>query len=231
MPAKFYTILFVLLFFISCKSPEYDIDVIDLNDVSFNLNAEKFYAKSQNREYIKFTSEKQFVEKDTLTAYDMDLEDDKKQIVSFQYNVKTYAVEDSVAIFKGVYFGTLSAMTDEKYNLMLLNAITKCDNATYDKLMQQLIKEYGKPEITEKTTGFVTNKLYTWTLKDRLIQIIPETVLDLEDEKVLLTEKDKEYVKDIQKSHLKEIYLFICDLKYEERLRGKLHSGSWLHFE
>jgi hypothetical protein len=228
---KIVTIIIVLLSLSSCKGQEYDHGIYDLNKLTFNLNVGKFYSKSQDRKNIKFTSGKQYVEKDTITEYDLDWNGNRAKIVGFQYNVKGYSPEDSVAVFRDVYFSRMAAMTDENNSLMLVNAVCDIDNNEYGKLIHRLINEYGKPEIATDIRGFVKTKSFTWRLKDRVVKIVSEGEYDFDNQHALLNEKDKEFIKDVHKSTINETLLFICNSNYEKLLLGKLSSGNWSDFK
>lgn len=228
---KIVTIIIGLLFLNSCQSQKYDHGVFDLNKLTFNLNVDKFYSKSQDRKNIKFTSGKQYVEKDTITEYDLDWSGSREKIVGFQYNVKGYSPEDSVAVFKGIFFSRMAAMTDENNSLMLVNAVCTIDNDHYGEFIKGLVKEYGRPEINNEIRGFVKTKRLTWRLKDRVVKIVSEGEYDFDNEHSLLNEKDKEFIKDVHKSTINETLLFICNSKYEKLLLEKLNSGNWSDFK
>jgi len=47
-------LLILALCIISCKGQEYEDEQFDLSKLNFNLNADKFYSKSMNREISNF---------------------------------------------------------------------------------------------------------------------------------------------------------------------------------
>lgn len=225
-----YLFLLILFFVSSCKGQEYGHGIFDLNKITFNIDVQKFYAESLNRKHINIEDDQQFVEKHTLKGMDLQHDSDPQKIVAIQYDVKKYSDEDTVAVFNDVYFCRLSAMTDEKNNLMMLSAISNCNADSYTKLIQKLSREFGKPEISEQSTGFLTHNVITWQLADRVIQIISEYKLDFKNGSVILNAKEKQMITDVVQDRLKETHLFLCSPKYVKQLRGQLHSGEWLYF-
>ena len=69
---KIFAVLIIMFFIPSCKAQQYGNQPLDLNALNFNLNSEKFYSASMNRENIKLSSGKQYVERDTLNEYGLD---------------------------------------------------------------------------------------------------------------------------------------------------------------
>lgn len=140
------------LFITSCKGQEYNNGIFNLQKLSFDLNADKFYSNAMKRENIKFSSDKQYVEKDTIKEYDIDWKGDKNKIFGIQYNVAKYSPkQDTVAQYKEFLFSRLESMTTENGELMLINAVTKSDNNTINKLITELNAEFGvEPVISKK---------------------------------------------------------------------------------
>ena len=215
----------------SCQAQEYEKGIFDLGTLKFNFNAGKFYARSLEKENLKMSSGKQYVQKDTITEYDLDWDKDKNTIVGIQYNVIGYSPADTVAVFQNIYFSRMEAMTDKNGKLMLVEAVASCSRKDYKKLIENLIQSYGQPVSGDQTAGFTKSKSMTWRLDDRIIQLVSEATLDFSDPHSIVSEKEKAFITATEKQQLNETYLFLCKPEFETRLKGKLHSGEWSRFE
>ena len=229
---KIFSLLIIAIFFSSCNGQEYENEKIDLSKLNFNLNVDKFYSKSMNRENIKFSSEKQYVEKDTINEYDLDWRGDRNKIFGVQFNVKGYSREDTVAFYKNLIFYKLEAMTTEKRDLMLVSATGKCSDNDFKTLMQKITDEYDKPFIEEKEFSFFKTYHYTWKLPDRTIQLVSKAKIDFDQTPHnILSKKEKTKITETEKDRLNEIHLFICKTEFEKKLKGKMNRGDWSDFK
>lgn len=225
-------LLILALCVTSCKGQEYEDEQFDLSKLNFNLNADKFYSKSMNRENIKFSSEKQYVEKDTINEYDLDWNGDKNKIFGVQFNVKSYSRKDTVALYKNLTFYKLEAMTTEKGNLMLVSATGMCSDHDFQIIAQKITDEYEKPLIEQKEFSYFKTYHYTWKLSDRIIQLVSKAKIDFnQTPHNIFTEQDKKVIKETSKDRLDEIHLFICKTEYEKKLKGKMIAGDWSDFK
>jgi len=231
---KIFTLLIIVLFTISCKGQEYENKKFDLSKLNFDLKADKFYSKSMNSANIKFSSEKQYVEKDTISEYDLDWTGDKSKIFGVQFNVKKYSPKDAVAIYKNLIFFKLEAMTTEKGDLMLVSAIGKCSDKNFKIIVQKITDEYKKslPLIEEKEFSFFKTYHYTWKLGDRTIELVSKAKINFDQTPYnILTEQDKKVIKETSEDGLNEIHLFICKKEFEEKIKGKMNTGDWSDFK
>ncbi|GAA5094901.1 hypothetical protein GCM10023210_27000 [Chryseobacterium ginsengisoli] len=218
---------------ISCHSQEYENDIINLESFSFKLDPEKFYKESMKRENIKFTSGKQYVEKDTLRESDFDWKGDKNKILGIQYNVKSYSPKDVVAKFNNIKFRTMEFMVNKEKDLMLVNAVAKVNEKEIKNLISDLNKKFGtEPEIVdEEMGGFIKYTIYSWKNNNQIIKLATALKLDFSNPHNIVSEKDKKFIQDVEKDNIEESVLFICNPKYESELKGKLYSGNWIKFK
>ena len=234
---KYFLLVFLILtmslFITSCKGQEYNNGIFNLQKLSFDLNADKFYSNAMKRENIKFSSDKQYVEKDTIKEYDIDWKGDKNKIFGIQYNVAKYSPkQDTVAQYKEFLFSRLESMTTENGELMLINAVTKSDNNTIDKLITELSAEFGvEPVISKSNAGFIHYKILNWSNDKKIVKLVTESALNFSSPNNVVSEKDKAFIEKVEKDKLTESVLFICNPKYEKKLLGKLNSGNWSRFE
>ncbi|SHF45698.1 hypothetical protein [Chryseobacterium vrystaatense] len=229
---KIWSVLFIAILFTSCKGQEYEAGIFDLSKLDFHLNADQFYSKSMNRENIKMTSGKQYVVKDTIREYDLGGEGDRNKIFGIQFNVKSYSPEDTVAIYKNFAFSRLEAMTTEKGDLMLISATAKCPDKDFKEVIQKMTNEYKPPVIEEKEFAFFKSYHYTWTLKDRIIQLVSGSKLDFtQTPHNIIDDKEKKMISEVSKNKLEEIHVFICKKEFEKKLKGKMSSGEWSDFK
>jgi len=226
------SLLIFALVITSCKGQEYENEKLDLSKLNFSLKADKFYSKSMNRENIKFSSEKQYVEKDTIYEYDIDWKDDNNKIFGIQFNVKSYSRKDTVAYYKNQFFYKLEVMTNEKEDLILLSATGNCTDNDFKTIIQKITDEYEKPVIEEKEFSFFKTYHYTWKLNDRTIQLVSKAKIDFDQTPHnILTEKDKKVINETSKDRLNEIHLFICKTEFEKKLKGRMNRGDWSDFK
>lgn len=232
MKSKILFALINIILFNSCQSQEYHKDIVDLESFNFKLNTEKFYEKSMKRENIKFSSEKQYVEKDTIYEYDIDWQGDRNKIFAIQYRVGKYSSQDIVAKYKDVNFFTMESMVDDKKNLMIINAVTKVPKSEIDRLIVSITNLYETAPKSQKIErGFRTYSVLTWNTKGKVIKIATNYELDFENTGNILTEKEKEHIQKTLKNELSETILYICDSKYQDMLLGKLGEGNWIDFD
>lgn len=229
---KIGSLLLITILCTSCKGQEYEADIFDLSKLDFSLNADQFYSKSMNREHIKMTSGKQYVVKDTIREYDLDGEGDRNKIFGIQFNVKSYSPADTVAMYKDFAFSRLEAMTTEKGDLMLISATAKPSDKDFKEFIQKMTNEYQPPVIEEKEFAFFKSYHYTWTLNDRIIQLVSGSKLDFtQTPHNIIDEKEKKMIRKVSKNSLEEIHLFICKTEFEKKLKGKMNSGEWSDFK
>lgn len=228
---KILPLLLIIVCLNSCKGQDYQTEPFDLSTLSFSLNSEKLYSKSMNRENIKFTSGKQYVEKDTINDYDLDLTGSKDKIFGIQYNVTSWSPKDTVAFYKNLTFSRFSTMTTEKGDLMLVSATGDCSDENFKSFIQKLTAEYANPKIEKREFSLYTTYHYTWTIKDRIVQLVSRRTIDFNQAHSILTEKDKKEIMEVDKYTKDEIHLFICRLDFEEKLRGKMIQGDYSQFK
>ena len=229
---KIFSLLSIVIVMTSCKGQEYGKERFDLSKLNFNMNADNFYSEAMNKENIKLSSGKQYVEKDTITENDLDWSGDRDKIFGVQFNVKGYSPKDTVAIFKNLNFSRLEAMTNETGSLMMVSATGKCTSEEFKKFLQTAIKEYKNPVVEDKEFSYFKNYHYTWILNDRIVQLVSNTKIDFEQTPYnIISEKEKKAITEIEKDRLEEIHLFICKTPFEKKLRGKLNSGNWSSFK
>jgi hypothetical protein len=152
---KIFPLLLLVMFILSCKGQEYETEPFDLTTLSFNLNSEKLYSKSMDRKNVKFTSGKQYVEKYTVSEYDLDWEGNKNKIIGIQYNVISYSPQDTVAFYRNLIFSRFETMTTEKGDLMLLSAAGVCSDDDFKSFIQKFTAEYPNPTIEEREFSFL----------------------------------------------------------------------------
>lgn len=229
---KISAVLITMFFIPSCKAQQYGTKPVDLNALSFNLNSEKFYSASMNRENIKLSSGKQYVERDTLNEYDLDSRGNRDKIFAIQYRVVSYSPKDTVAFYKNLAFSRLQTLTAEKGDLMLLAATGKCSDDNIKSFIQKLTAEFRNPETETKKFSFFQTHHYTWKINDRIVQLVSKKKIDFEQTPHnIITDKEKKDIIEIEKDRTDEMHLFICKPDFEKTLRGKLHSGEFSAFK
>ncbi|MGE8554415.1 MAG: hypothetical protein ACN6OB_10860 [Chryseobacterium jejuense] len=218
---------FLLFTIISCQSQEYGKDIFDLEKLPLNMNVEKFYKKSMAGSIRDLNH----VEKKTVNEYDVSLYGDRNTIVGIEYDVKSYSPEDTVAKFKELTFSQLETFTTEKGDLMLMSATGKIPYDKVQNTIVQLTKAYKEATIEKKEFSLFTSYHYTWVLDDRLIQIVSGKKLDFDQPHIILSEKEKNEIQEIESDNLEETHLYICSKAYVDQLKGKLSSGNWSDFK
>ncbi|SDI19523.1 hypothetical protein [Chryseobacterium jejuense] len=218
---------FLLFTIISCQSQEYGKDIFDLEKLSLTMNVEKFYKKSMAGSIRDLN----YVEKKTVNEYDVSLYGDRNTIVGIEYDVKSYSPEDTVAKFKELTFSQLETFTTEKGDLMLMSATGKIPYDKVQNTIVQLTKAYKEPTVEKKEFSLFTSYHYTWVLDDRLIQIVSGKKLDFDQPHIILSEKEKNEIQEIESDNLEETHLYICSKAHVDQLKGKLNSGDWSDFK
>ncbi|MGQ7854369.1 hypothetical protein ACUN24_08980 [Pedobacter sp. WC2501] len=232
MMNKTFLLLVITFFLTSCKAQEYETEPFDLSTLSFKLNSEEFYSKSMDRKNNKFTSDRQYVEKDTLNEYDLDWTGNKNKIFGIQYRVVSYSPKDTVAFYKNLTFSRLQTLTTAQGDLMLMSATGKGSDDNIKSFIQELTAEYPNPSIKAEEFSFFKTYHYTWKINDRIIQLVSKNKIDFDQTPhQVITEKEKKDIIEIEKNRRDEIHLYICKSDYEQKLRGKLNSGEFSAFK
>ncbi|MCJ8155705.1 hypothetical protein MKJ01_18275 [Chryseobacterium sp. SSA4.19] len=185
-----------------------------------------------NRENIKFSSGRQYVEKDTVNEYNLDLTGSKDKIFGIQYNVTGYSPKDTVAFYKNLSFSRFSTMTTGDGDLMLVSAAGKCSDENFKSFIQKFTAEYTNPKVQEDEFSIFKTYHYTWTINDRVVQLVSKKKIDFkQNSHIITTEEDKKAILEVEKNRMDEIHLFICKLDFEKKLRGKMNSGDYSGFK
>ncbi len=238
---KAITLLTVLILSSCYNQPEFlGEKTFDLEQLSFNFNARKFYSKTINESWTSYYKALR-KNSDTIIQFYNTIVDtvDSTGFNSYtnspfaiQYNNRGLSLEDNfiTASFEGLDFLELNAMTDLNNNLMLISAYN--DSISTKKMMSTikiLNKKYGHFELTKSRAGFTKYSNKTWLTKDRVIQIVSDAQPDFSG--VILSKKQKGESMEIINKKLTNVHLFICKKKYVDKIKGKMTQDNWLNFD
>ncbi len=227
---KKFTFFLFLIVIISCKDQIYDEDIVDLKSFSLNSNISNFYVNSLNRENIKFTSNKQYVQKDTINEYDINWKGDRNKVFGVHYRVVSHSKNDTVAKYNNLRFFLVESMVNEHNDLMIMNAITKSSSSQINQFISELNTEFNeKPKVSKNDAGFFRYRILTWKNKNKLIKLVTEVKLDFSN--IIIDEESKKAISNIEENDLDDSTLYICNPKYEKKLLNKVGTGNWSKFK
>ncbi|MDT3402425.1 hypothetical protein [Mucilaginibacter terrae] len=215
-----------LLLFSSCyHEPKIIGDgPLKLDDISFNFSVVRFYDDKD-----LFNCKKQLcLTLDTVTKDD---EWYNPKPAGLYYSQATYSNDRILAKFEGSEFYGLNMVSTLDHKLIAIAAVIAKINIDESKaFIDKTTKKYGRFEERKADFMGINYPVYTWKLKDRILQYSP--VLDNE-QNALKIEKDMNTgtIKEGKKNPHYKGYFYIIKSGYTDFVKYNVSSGDFVIFD
>lgn len=217
---------------------------LDVEKVNFNsFNAKTFYATALKAEWSDYHKKRNAgvkpiyffrAETDTIDRTGQNFNIDTAFAIQYRQTGigrSGWEKDYSAGFFRNLKFNEINAITDLDNNLLLLSGATdRIEPEKLDSFIVELNKAFGNAYLTDLSKGLSSYQLRKWELEDRIIVLASAGVIDYKG--LVLTEKEKAFIKSIENDNFLSATLFSCRKDvYDTFKQMSMRTGFMTSFE